>query len=99
MKMERNEPTREGLDNKDNYVEWVTTRGKLVPMSAGRALSLGEASIEGRWELWVRFQVEIENYISKSQKLVINNKFYTLTRYELIGEKKRYYYLQLNEKR
>lgn len=99
VKMERNEPVPLGAGMKDNYVEWVSTRGLLQKMSGFRALTFGEANIENRWELFIRYQQEVENYISKSMKLIINNMFFTVETYSLIDEKQRYYHLVLNEKR
>lgn len=99
VKLERNEPTQLGAGMKDNYVEWVTTRGLLQKLGGGRALSFGEGIINEKWELYIRYQQEVENYISKSMKLLINNMFFTVETYSLIDEKQRYYYFMLNEKK
>lgn len=98
VKLERNEPVRQGAGMKDNYVEWVTTRGKLVKYTGSRLLQQGEGVIVNRWDLWIRFQSAVENYIGKSDKLIINNMFFTVVTYELVGERKRMYHFVLSQK-
>lgn len=99
VKVERNEPTQLGAGMKDHYVEFLTTRGRLRNLGGNRALSFGEANIEDRWELIVRFQVLLENDVNKSMRFVINNMIFTINTFYLIDEKRRYYRFLLNEKK
>ena len=99
IKFERNEPTQLGAGKKDNYIEWLTTRGSLRQERGFRFLENGEGTLQDRWVLYVRFQAAIEEHISKSIKIVCNNMIFTVNSFELVGEKRRYYRFTLNEKK
>lgn len=97
-KFERNEPTALGAGKKDNYVEWLTTRGALEESRGSRSLSFGEANIENKWTLFVRYQDALAEHIGKSIKIIANNMIFTVDSYTLVGQKQRYYYFTLNQK-
>lgn len=98
VKFERNDPTQLGAGKKDHFVELVTTRGELRKLSGHRALSFGEANIDNTWELKIRFQDALNNYLSKSLQVVIDNMFFSINTYEWIDQKQRYIRFILNQK-
>lgn len=97
VKFERNEPTTLGAGRKDNYVEWFNTRGQLAYKTGQRIDSHGNAVIYGRWVLKCRMQAELENFVSKSNRIVINNRIFTVANYSLIDQKRFYYEFNLND--
>lgn len=98
VRFERNVPTALGAGKKDDYEEFLTTRGKLSKMRGNRSLSFGEANIQNQWELYVRFEVALENDLSKSMRLLIDNMIFTIDSWELVDQKRRYYRFVLNQK-
>jgi hypothetical protein len=81
----------------DNYVEFCTTRGRLTSRSGSRSLDAGELLVFSSHELICRFEQDLANGIDSSVRVVIDNRFFTVTSWELIDEKNFYYRFQMNE--
>lgn len=97
VKFERNEPTQLGAGRKDHYVEMANCRGRLRKINGNRSQDLADALLRSTWTCEIRFHSEVENYIGKSVRLVIDNMFFTIDRIELIDQKRHRYLLHLNE--
>lgn len=98
VRFEYNEPTQLGAGKKDHYIELLTTRGKLRKINGNRSNSLGEAILGSQWSLQCRFQLNLSYYMGKSLKVLIDNMFFTIDKYELIDQKQWWYSFTLNEK-
>lgn len=98
VRFERNVPTVLGAGKKDDYEEFLTTRGALSKIKGNRSLSFGEANIQNQWVLFVRFETALENDLSKSMRLLIDNIIFTIDTWSLVGQKRRFYRFVLNQK-
>lgn len=98
VRFEVNNSTALGAGRKDDYEELLTTRGKLRKITGSRGLALGEALLESQWELECRFQIDLENNVRKNSRLVIDNRFFTIAKMEVIDQKRRMYKFTLNER-
>lgn len=100
VKFERNEPTVNSTGRRvDNYVEFLTTRGRLKKLNGIRILEGLQADLVGKWELVTRHQPALENNVWKSMRVVVNsNRFFSLESMTLEEEvQKRFYRFILNE--
>lgn len=100
VKFEKNEPTLNDTGRKvDNYVEFLTTRGRLRNINGYRQLEGYQADLVGKWELVTRHQPALENNVWKSMRVVVDgNRFFSLESIEVIKEvQKTYYKFILNE--
>lgn len=86
-----------GAGSKDGYQEFITVRGRLRKQSGFRGLDFSEILLTNRWEFICWFQVALENDLSASTRVVIENRFFTIDSYELINQKKMFYRFILNE--
>lgn len=90
--LEVNAPTQLGAGKKDNYTQLLTCRGRLTKLRGNRILDSGEVIISAGWEWVIRYQTAIVNIADKkSIRWVIDGRFFTVSDYELIDQKKHYY--------
>lgn len=83
----------------EEYVEFLTTWGHLKKKSGHRGYEANQSTLEGKWELTVRFQTALENEVWKSMRVIINNRVFTFVNMELVNEvQKKYYVFDLNER-
>jgi hypothetical protein len=90
-----------GYGQKDSYSEVSglgDVRGRLRKLGGNRTNDFGEVSFSNRWEWIVRFETAIETNLFKSSRWVIENRFFTIDSYELMGNRKRFYRFVLTEK-
>lgn len=98
VKFEKNEPIEtDSGGERDVYVEFLTTRGYLRTRSGSRSLAEGDVLMFTSHELICRFQPPLENELRLSVRIVIDNRFYTISSWEMTDEKKFYYRFQINQ--
>jgi hypothetical protein len=87
-----NTPSVQGAGFKDNYTELLKCRGDLQKIRGNRILDSGEVIISAGWEWICRFQAAINSVSNKkSMRWVIDGRTFTVSDYEQIDQKKRYY--------
>ena len=88
----------EGVSKKDNYVEKLIAWGELKKNSGNRTNEANETVLNSAWTWTVRLSDDLETYINKSSRWVIQNRFFTIVSYELIDQKRFYYKFNLTER-
>ena len=88
-----------GGGEKSAYVEFLTTRGYLRSRTGNRSLQAGQTEVNSSHELTCRLFEGIENELSKDLKIVIDNRFFTITDWQKVDEKRFYYTFQLTERK
>jgi hypothetical protein len=87
-----NTPTQLGAGQKDSYSQLLTCRGRLQKLRGNRILDNGEVIISAGWEWICRFQTAINSVANKkSIRWVIDGRTFSVSDYEQIDQKKRYY--------
>jgi hypothetical protein len=100
-KFEENQPIDLGNGRKqDNYVELLTSWGRLRKITGRRGLEALQGQLIGKWELTTAFHSALENKVWKSMRIVAsNNRVFTVESIELQDEEnRRDYVFILNEK-
>ena len=93
-----NTPVQQGAGFKDNYTTLLTCRGALTKIRGNRSLDSSETHIDAIWHWTCRYQAAIAGITNKkSIRWIIDGRRFTVTNYELIDQKKRYYRFTLLE--
>jgi len=95
----QNTPTTKGAGKADAYTTLLTTRGSLKKLNGSRGISFGELLESNSYEMFTRYQQDLEDNLSMSVKVEIESRLFTISSYEKIGEKRFYYRFILNEQR
>lgn len=83
----------------EGYSEWFTTRGYLLKKSSTRAFQSGyDASIKV-YDLWVPWRNEFEQGVSKDVRVIFEARSFSIDTFEMVGERRRLYHLELTEVR
>lgn len=83
----------------EGYDEWFTTRGYLLKKSSTKAFMSGyDASIKV-YDLWVPWRNELEQGISKDVRVIFEARSFKVDVFEMVGEKRKLYHLELSEVR
>lgn len=93
----RNTPATLGAGKADSFATYCTTRGSLKKLNGNRSLSFGELLQGNSWEMWTRFNTDIETYLRMDNRIEIGSRVFTIQSFEKIGEKRFYYKFILNE--
>lgn len=93
---QKNTATTLGAGKADSYATYCTTRGRLRKQNGSRGLSFGEMLQSSSFELLVRYESLLASNLRNDNKVLIDSKLYSISSYELIEEKKRYYKLTIN---
>jgi len=80
-------------------VEWFTCRGLFKKLSGHRRFESGYDATVNAGEMFVPWRQEIENNISKDVRIVYDNRFFAIDNYDLVGEKRRMYHIEVREVR
>lgn len=98
VRFDKNIPTPLGAGFADVYTTLLTTRGHLKKVSGQRANSFGDVEHVDRFDLYVRYQTDLDENLRTDTKIVIDEKTYTIQTYERVGEKSFYYHFVLVKK-
>lgn len=96
---QNNTQVAQGAGYADSYSNLLTTKGYLKTNSGGRGLNAFEVTSDVTFELWVRYQSTLETNLSVKMRVVIDSVNYTVSSWEKIEEKRKYYKLIITEKR
>jgi hypothetical protein len=87
-----NTPVQQGAGKKDSYATFLTCRGSLNKLRGQRILDSGEVVISSGWEWICRYQSAIADIDNKKAiRWQIDGRFFTVTDYEIIDQKHRYF--------
>lgn len=95
--LQNNTPIAYGAGKKDSYAEVATAWGQLKKQSSARVNELGDTTLASNWTWECRFNSDLENLIGKSSRWVIENRFFTITGYEQIDQRRFWYKFFLSE--
>ena len=87
-----------GVSKKDNYQEVLICWGELKKSGGSRGNEVNETVLNSAWTWTVRFSEDLETNINKSSRWVIQNRFFTITSYEIVDQKRFYYKFNLTER-
>ena len=88
----------EGVSKREHYVEKLICWGELKKSTGNRNNEVNETVLNSAWTWTVRFSEDLETNINKSSRWVIQNRFFTITSYEIVDQKRFYYKFNLMER-
>lgn len=98
VKFYKNTPAQQGAGWKDNYALLLTTRGYLKKDFGDRNGAFGEISSDSSFTLFVRKQDALQNNLSVSIKLIIDNYWYTINSWEEVEHLVLFYRFKIHRK-
>jgi len=98
--MQGNNPTvtATGGQVDGDFSTYANTRGYLRRKSGNKAIVFGDIALNNSWELYVRFQINIQQNLRADNKIIIDiSRVFKVEGFELIEEDRMYYRIDLTE--
>jgi SPP1 family predicted phage head-tail adaptor len=81
----------------ESYAQFYITKAYLKKLSGFRTFQSGYDTTVNRYEMWCKWRHALEVDVNKDMRVIFDNRFFSITHYDLVDENRSVYHFELTE--